>query len=84
MVAKSTPISYHSECLVQTGTTVHTFQSYYLYGSFFCRFSPYERGYTYNSDKGKTDEKGSRLAKPDPIYETLFSGANGRPARTGI
>ena len=53
-----------------------------LYGSSVCRFSPYERGYTYNSDNGKSDEKGARLAKPDPIYETLFSGANGRPART--
>ena len=49
---------------------------------FLSRFSPYERGFTYNSDNGKSDEKGARLAKPDPIYETLFSGANGRPART--
>lgn len=50
--------------------------------SYYCRFSPYERGYTYFSNNGKSDEKGARLAKPDPIYETLFSGANGRPART--
>ena len=49
----------------------------------FCfRLSPYERGFTYFSNNGKSDEKGARLAKPDPIYETLFSGANGRPART--
>ena len=34
------------------------------------------------TNNGKTDQKGSRLAKPDPIYETLFSGANGRLART--
>ena len=54
----------------------------YAFSSSICRFSPYERGFTYNSDNGKSDEKGSRLAKPDPIYETLFSGANGRPART--
>lgn len=46
------------------------------------RFSPYERGHTYFTNNGKSDEKGSRLAKPDPIYETLFSGANGRLART--
>jgi hypothetical protein len=46
------------------------------------RFSPYEKGFGYFANNGKTDEKGSRLAKPDPIYETLFSGANGRPART--
>ena len=46
------------------------------------RLSPYERGFTYFANSGRTDEKGSRLAKPDPIYETLFSGANGRPART--
>ena len=49
---------------------------------FLFRFSPYERGFTYFSNNGKSDEKGARLAKPDPIYETLFSGANGRPART--
>ena len=46
------------------------------------RCSPYERGATHFSHNGKSDEKGSRLARPDPIYETLFSGANGRPART--
>ena len=59
---------------------LHTY--IYDFSSSICRFSPYERGFTYNSDNGKSDEKGSRLAKPDPIYETLFSGANGRPART--
>ena len=45
------------------------------------RFSPYEKGFAFTNN-GKTDQKGSRLAKPDPIYETLFSGANGRLART--
>ena len=54
-------------------------------GIHFCfshfRFSPYEKGFAFTNN-GKTDQKGSRLAKPDPIYETLFSGANGRLART--
>ena len=66
-----------------TPQDIHYISTYlYAFSSSICRFSPYERGFTYNSDNGKSDEKGSRLAKPDPIYETLFSGANGRPART--
>ena len=44
--------------------------------------SPYEKGFNSSSSGCKSDEKGARLAKPDPIYETLFSGANGRLART--
>ena len=48
----------------------------------FFRVSPYEKGFNSSSSGCKSDEKGSRLAKPDPIYETLFSGANGRLART--
>ena len=33
---------------------------------------------------GEWEEKETKYfaPKPDPIYETLFSGANGRPART--
>ncbi len=46
------------------------------------RISPYEKGFTYFGINGKSDEKGSRLARPEPIYDQLFSGANGRPART--
>ena len=57
----------------------------WIVGIHFCfshfRFSPYEKGFALTNN-GKTDQKGSRLAKPDPIYETLFSGANGRLART--
>ena len=41
------------------------------------RISPYEKGFFDNTSTSKSDEKGSRLAKQDPIYETVFSG-NGR------
>lgn len=47
---------------------------------FYCRVSPYERGHfgdRCSQKVQKSDEKGSRLAKPDPIYEALYSG-NGR------
>ena len=42
-----------------------------------CRISPYEKGFFDKTTTSKSDEKGSRLARPDPIYETMFSG-NGR------
>eukprot|EP00095_Tigriopus_kingsejongensis_P005734 maker-scaffold28_size608977-snap-gene-0.10 protein:Tk05734 transcript:maker-scaffold28_size608977-snap-gene-0.10-mRNA-1 annotation:"glutamate ionotropic kainate 2" len=44
------------------------------------KISPYERGVD-ALIVGRTDEKGYRLARPDPMYETLFTG-NGRPVRT--
>ncbi|XP_071746528.1 glutamate receptor ionotropic, kainate 2 isoform X2 [Lepeophtheirus salmonis] len=45
------------------------------------RISPYETSGVVNDVYWRNDEKGSRLARPDPIYETLFSGC-GRPVRT--
>ena len=45
--------------------------------SLFFRISPYEKGCFEKISNTKSDEKGSRLARPDPIYETIFSG-NGR------
>ena len=84
LISKQFLNSSHLNKLDQlTPQDIHYISTYlYAFSSSICRFSPYERGFTYNSDNGKSDEKGSRLAKPDPIYETLFSGANGRPART--
>ena len=60
----------------------------YLYKNFFSRniiscvfdifrISPYEKGFFDKITTSKSDEKGSRLARPDPIYETVFS-ASGR------
>lgn len=42
------------------------------------RISPYERGGEddgpFGGSSSSSDEKGSRLARPEPIYDSLFSG----------